>query len=74
MYVTDIAHLHIHVYAILNVYVPVTARLQRSVYAAIYCRHIDKEIQLRGAYDRSTRCWPLLPGTGKAKVELLLDI
>ena len=36
--------------------------------------YIDKEIQLSRAYDRSTRCWPLLPGTGNAKVELLLDI
>ena len=51
--------------------VPVTARLQRSAYAAL---HLDKEIQLRGAYDRSMRCLPLLPGTGKAKVELLLHI
>ena len=51
-------------------YVPVTAQLQRSVYAAIYY----KEIQLRGDYDRSTRYLPLLPGTRKAKVELLLDI
>ena len=36
--------------------------------------YTDKEIQLHGAYARSTLCWPLLPGTGKAKVELLFDI
>ena len=65
MYVTDIAHLHI--YAIYNVYVPVISGCNIDI-------HIDKEIQLCGAYDRSTRCWPLLLGTVKAKVELLLDI
>ena len=42
-----------------------------SILLVIY---IDKEIQPCGAYDRSTRCWPLLLRTGKAKVELLLDI
>ena len=36
--------------------------------------YTDKEIQLHGAYARSTLCWPLLPGTRKAKVELLFDI
>ena len=77
--IPDITHLHIYKMCMLqimhtcikNVYVPVTAWLQCSVYVAIYCRHnIDKEIQLCGAYDRSTRCWPLLLGTAKAKVEL----
>ena len=34
---------------------------------------VDIHRQLCGTYDRSMRCWPLLPGTGKAKVELLLD-
>ena len=59
MYVIGIAHLH---------------NYKMSMFQLLHETYIDKEIQPHGVYNHSTQCWPLLLGTGKAKVELVLDI